>query len=143
MLLDHDYIFASLQADLHPGLLTKLMVFNWSRYSQQAISEAHSLVGDATTAHARRLVMHGESVHRDLRALESIALEISSLLAAEDAVVKRKKKEINSKMLTIFSGHCGTLHILEGQGADLYCISNIWREAMDSLSLGIHVFNSV
>ena len=143
MLLEHDSIFAKLQADLHPGWLSRLIVFNWARYSKQAILEALALVGNAITAHTRRLVMHGESVHHDLHCLESIALEISSLLAAEDAAVKRKREEINSKVLTFFGGNRGTLRSLEGRDADLKHINNLWREARDSLSLGIHAFNGV
>ena len=107
------------------------------------ILEALALVGNAMTAHTRRLVMHGESVHHDLYCLEFIALEISSLLAAEDATVKRKKEEINAKVLTLFSGNCGTLRNLEGLDADLNHINNLWREARDPLSLGIHAFNGV
>jgi hypothetical protein len=141
MLLEHNSIFARLQADLHPRLLSRLVAFNWARYSQQVVLEALALVRDATTTHARRLVMHGESAHRDLHCLESIALEISSLLAAEDAAVKQKKEEINSKILTFFGAHRGALHILESREADLHHINNLWREARDSLSLGIHVFN--
>ena len=141
MLLERNSIFARLQADLHPHLLSRLIAFNWARYSQQVILEALALVGDATTTHARRLVMHGESAQRDLHCIESIALEISSLLAAEDAAVKQKKEEINSKFLTFFGVHGGALHNLESREADLNHISNLWREARDSLSLGIHVFN--
>jgi hypothetical protein len=143
MLLEHDSIFAKLQADLHPGLLSRLMAFNWARRSKQTILEVLALVGDATTAHARRLVMHGEPVYHDLHFLESIALDISSLLAVECSAVKREKKEINSKMLTIFGGHRGALHILEGRDTDLGRIYNLWREARDWLSLGIHAFHGV
>ncbi|KAH9013060.1 hypothetical protein EDB85DRAFT_1890303 [Lactarius pseudohatsudake] len=105
MLLEHDAIFAKLQADLHPGLLSRLVAFNWAHRSKQATLEALALVEDTTTAHARRLVMHGDSVYHDLRFLESIALEISGLLAAEGAAVRQKKEEINSKLLTVFGGH--------------------------------------
>jgi hypothetical protein len=143
MLLEHDSILARLQADLHPRLFSRLIAFNWARYSQQVILEALVLIGDTTTTHARRLVVHGESAHRDLHCLEPIALEISSLLATEDAAVKQKKEKINSKILTFFGGHRGALHILESREADLHRISNLWREAKDSLSLGIHVFNGV
>ncbi|KAH9013676.1 hypothetical protein EDB85DRAFT_2158024 [Lactarius pseudohatsudake] len=141
MLLEHDAMFAKLRADLHPGLLSRLIAFNWAHRSKQAILEALAVVGDATTAHARRLVMHGESVYHDLRFLESISLEVSGLLAVQGAAVKREK--INSKMLTFFGGHRGALRILEGRGADLHCINNLWREARDSLSLSIHAFNGV
>ncbi len=114
MLLEHDAIFTKLRADLHPGLLSRLVAFNWAHHSKSAILEALALVRDATTTHARRLVMHGESVYHDLCFLESIALEISGLLAAEGAAVKWEKEEINSKMLTFFSRHRGVLCILEG-----------------------------
>lgn len=143
MLLEHDSIFAKLQADLHPGWLSRLIVFNWARYSKQAILEALALVGNAMTAHTRRLVMLGESVHHDLYRLESIALEISSLLVAEGAAVKRKRDEINSNVLTLFGGNRGMLRNLEGRDADLHHINNLWREARDSLSLGVHAFNGV
>ncbi|KAI9429353.1 hypothetical protein H4582DRAFT_2065371 [Lactarius indigo] len=144
MLLEHNAIFTKLQADLHPGLLSRLVAFNWVHRSKQAIfSETLALIEDTTTAHARRLVMHGDSVYHDLRFLESIALEISSSLAAEGAAVRREKEEINSRSLTIFGGHRGALRILEGRGADLRRISNLWREATESLSLGIHAFNGV
>jgi hypothetical protein len=143
MLLEHDSIFTKLRADLHPGWLSRLVVFNWARYSKQAILEALTLVGSAITARTRRLVMHGESVHHDLYCLESIALEISSLLAAEDAAVKREKEEMTSKFLTLFGANRGTLRSLEGRDADLNHINNLWREARDSLSLGIHAFNGV
>ncbi|KAH9174102.1 hypothetical protein EDB89DRAFT_1904816 [Lactarius sanguifluus] len=143
MLLEHNAIFAKLQADLHLGLLSRLMAFNWAHRSKQAILEALALIGDTTTVHAHRLVMHGDSVYHDLRILESIALEISGLLAVEGVAVKREKGEIDSKLLTFFSGHRGALRILEGRGADLRCISNLWREATGSLSLGIHVFNGM
>src|SRR6266404_3966762 len=114
-----------------------------THHSEQAILGALALAGDSTTAYARCLVMHGESVYHDLRFLESIALEITSLLAAKGAEVKRKKEEINSKTMTIFGGLRGALQVLEGQDAALQCISNHWRDAMDLLSLGIHVFNGV
>ena len=143
MLLEHDTIFTKLQADLHPGLLSRLMVFNWPRRYEQAILEALALIGDATTTHARHLVMHGESVYHDLHFLESIALEISSLLAVEDAAIKQEKVKVNSKMLTIFGGHRRALHILEGRDADLHRICNLWREARDLLSISIHAFNGV
>ena len=143
MLLEHDSIFAKLQADLHPGLLSRLIVLNWSRYSKQAILEALTLIGDAVTAHTHRLVKHGESVHHDLLCLESIALEISCLLAAEDAAVKREREEINSKVSTFFGRNRGTLRTLAGWDADLNRINHLWREARESLSLGIHAFNGV
>ncbi|KAH9013095.1 hypothetical protein EDB85DRAFT_2158463 [Lactarius pseudohatsudake] len=52
MLLEHDAIFAKLQADLHPGLLSRLVAFNWAHRSKQATLEALALVEDTTTAHA-------------------------------------------------------------------------------------------
>jgi hypothetical protein len=143
MLLEHDSIFTKLQADLHPSWFPRLFVFNWACYSKQAILEALALVGNAITAHTRCLVMHGESVHHDLHCLESIALEISSLFAAEGAAVKRKREEINSKVLTLFGGNHGTLCSLEGRDADLNHINHLWREARDTLSLGIHAFNGI
>jgi hypothetical protein len=143
MLLEHDAIFAKLQADLRPGLLSRLVAFNRAHRSKQATLEALALVEDTTTAHAHRLVMHGDSVYHDLRFLESIALEISGLLAAEGAAVRQEKEEINSKLLTIFGGHRGALRILEGRSVDLRRISNLWREAIGSLSLGIHAFNGM
>ncbi|KAH9033064.1 hypothetical protein EDB85DRAFT_1890351 [Lactarius pseudohatsudake] len=42
MLLEHDAIFAKLQADLHPGLLSRLVAFNWAHRSKQATWK-HSL----------------------------------------------------------------------------------------------------
>ncbi|KAH9170475.1 hypothetical protein EDB89DRAFT_2071858 [Lactarius sanguifluus] len=84
------------------------MAFNWAHHSKQAILEALTLIGDTTTAHVHHLLMHGDSVYHDLWFLESIALEISGLLAVEDAAV-----------------------------------NNLWREATDSLSLGIYAFNGV
>jgi len=143
MLLENDSIFTKLQVDLRPGLLSRFMTSNRAHHSKQAILGALALAGDSTTTYARRLVMHGESVYHDLRFLESIALEITSLLAAKGAEVKRKKEEINSKTMTIFGGLRGALQVLEGQDAALQCISNHWRDAMDLLSLGIHVFNGV
>ncbi|KAF8257514.1 hypothetical protein EI94DRAFT_1817602 [Lactarius quietus] len=143
MLLEHDSIFAKLQADLHQVLLSRLIVFNWSHYSKQAILEALTLIGDAITAHSHCLVMHGESIHHDLLGLESIALEISCLLVAKDAAVKWKREEINSKVLTFFGRNRGTLHTLAGWDADLNRINHIWREARESLSLGIHAFNGI
>ncbi|KAH9020139.1 hypothetical protein EDB85DRAFT_1896325 [Lactarius pseudohatsudake] len=53
MLLEHDAIFAKLQADLHPGLLSRLVAFNWAHRSKQATLEALALVEDTTTAHAQ------------------------------------------------------------------------------------------
>jgi hypothetical protein len=143
MTLENESIFAKLQADLHPGFLSRLTTFNWAHHAEQAIMGALAISADATTAHARRLVAHGESVCHGLRSLESIALDISSLLAAEGAAVEREKEEINSSMLTSFGRHRGALRILEGRLADLHRISHLWMEAWDSLSLGIYTFNGV
>jgi hypothetical protein len=143
MLLENDSIFAKLRADLHPSFLSRLVTVNWARQAEHAILEALATTGDATTTHARRLVTHGEPVYHSLRLLESIALDISSLLATEVAAVKREKEEINSRMSTIFGMHRGALRVLEGRLADLRCISDLWREARDLLSLGIHAFNGI
>ena len=67
MMLENRFIFAKLQADLHPGFLSKFMEFNWARQAEQAVLGALAVSGDATTAHARRLVEHGESVYHSLR----------------------------------------------------------------------------
>lgn len=142
-MLENESIFAKLQADLHPGFLSKLVTFNWARQAEQAVLGALAISGDATTAHASRLVAHGEPVYRDLRFLESIALEVSSLLAAEGAAVEREKEEISSKMLSIFGRHRGALRVLEGRAAELRRVGQLWTEARDSLSLGIHAFNGV
>lgn len=142
-MLENNYIFAKLQADLHPGFLSRLMTFNWAHQAEQAILGALAISGDATTAHARRLVAHGESVYHGLRFLEAIALEISSLLAAEGAAVEREKEEINSRVLTILGWHRSALRILDGRVAELHRINHLWMEARDSLSLGIHAFNGV
>jgi hypothetical protein len=143
MTLENDFIFAKLQADLHPSFLSRLMTFNWAHQAEQAILGALAISGDATTAHARRLVAHGESVYHSLRFLEAIALEISSLLAAEGAAVEREKEEINSRILTIFGWHRSALRILDGRVSELHRINHLWMEARDSLSLGIHTFNGV
>lgn len=143
MLLENDSVFAKLQADLHPGLLLRLVSFNWARQAEHAILEALTTAGDATTTHARRLVAHGESVYHSLRLLESVALDISSLLATEVAALAREKEEINSKVLTAFGIHRGALRILDGRLADLHHVGILWGEAKDSLSLAIHAFNGV
>lgn len=143
MLLEHGSIFAKLQADLHPGFLSKLMTFNWARQAEQAILGALAISGDTTTAHARRLVEHGESVYHSLRLLESIALEISSLFAVEGASIEREKEEIHSRVLTFFGRHRRDLRGLDRRGAELHRINRLWMEARDSLSLGIHAFNGV
>jgi hypothetical protein len=67
----------------------------------------------------------GESVYHGLSSLESIALEISSLLAAEDAAVEREKVEINFSVLTLFGRHCGALRISEGRFTKLHRISHL------------------
>jgi hypothetical protein len=143
MMLEHSSIFAKLQADLHPGFLSKLMTFSWAGRAEQATLGALAISGDVTTAHARRLVEHGESVYNSLRLLESIALEISSLLAAEGTAVKREKGEISSRVLTIFGRHRSALRILDHRVAELHGISQLWIEARGFLSLGIHAFNGV
>lgn len=143
MLLENDSIFAKLQADLHPGLWWRLVTLNWARQVEHAILEALATAGDATTTHARRLIAHGESVHHSLRLLESIALEISSMLAIEVAAVKREKEEINSRVSSIFGMHRGDLRCIESRLANLHCISNLWREVKDVLSLGIYAFSGI
>ncbi|KAI9439156.1 hypothetical protein H4582DRAFT_2056987 [Lactarius indigo] len=97
MLLEHDAIFAKLRVDLHPGLLSRLITFNRAHRSKQAILEALALVGDTTTAHARRLVMHV-------------------------AAVKQEKEKINSKMLTFFGAHRG-IYAFNGVRSDLTALS--------------------
>ena len=87
--------------------------------------------------------MHGESVYNNILFLESVTVDISSLLATKVAVAKWEKEKINAWISNIFGMYCSALHILEGQLADLHCISNLWREARDLLSLGIHVFNGI
>lgn len=119
------------------------MVFNRARRTEQVILRAIGIANDTTTAHAHRLVVHGESVYNGLRTLEAIALEISSLLATENGTIQRERREIESRILTIFGGHRGTLHILEGREAILNRMSNFWIEARDSLSLGVRAFNGV
>jgi hypothetical protein len=143
MLLENDSVFAKLQVDQHPGLLLKFVTFDWARQAEHAILEALTTAGDATTTHARRLVAHGESVYHSFRLLESVALDISSLLATEVAAVTRERVEINSKVLTAFGVHRGALRILDGRLADLHYIGILWGEAKDSLSLAIHAFNGV
>jgi len=143
MSLENDSVFAKLHADLHMGLLPRLMTFNWAHQAEHAILEALAIAEGATTTHARRLFVHGDSVYQGLRFLESIALDISSLLASEIASVKREKEEVVSKLSTAFGMHRGALRILEGRLSDLQCISDHWREARDLLSLGIQAFNGV
>jgi hypothetical protein len=143
MMLETDALFAKLRADLNPGFLSRLMTFNWARQAEQAALEALAISADITTAHTRRLVVHGESVYSGLRFLESIAVDISSLLASESAAVEREKKEIETRVLTIFGGHRDAMRILKGRVAELYRISQFWMEARGSLSLGIYAFNGV
>ena len=143
MLLENGSVFAKLQADLHPGLFWRLVAFNWARQVEHAILEALATARDATTTHAHRLIAHGESVHHSLHLLESIALEVSSLLAIEVVAVKREKEEISSRVSSIFGVHRGDLRCIERQLADLHCISSLWREVKDVLSLGIHAFSGV
>ena len=143
MTLQNDFIFAKLQDDLHPSFLSRLMTFNWVHQAEQAILGALTISRDATMAHACHLVVHGESVYHSLRFLEAIALEISSLLAAEGAAVEWEKEEINSRILTTFGWHHSALCILDGRGSELHHINHLWMEARDLLSLGIHAFNGV
>ncbi len=143
MLLKNDSVFAKLQINLHPGLLSRLLTINWASQAEHAILEALATAEEAMMTHARHLVVHGESVYNNILFLESIAVDISSLLATEVAVAKWEKKEINARISNIFGMHHGALCILEGQLANLHCISNLWREARDLLSLGIHVFNGI
>ena len=114
MTLETDAVFAKLSADLHPGFLSRLLTFNWARQAEQAIFEAHAISADATAAHARLLVAHGESVYNGLRFLESAAVDISSLLASEGAAVEREKEEVKARVLTIFGGHRDAMRILKG-----------------------------
>lgn len=143
MMLEIDANFAKLRADLHPGFWSRLMTFNWARQAEQAALEALVVSADATTTHARLLVARGESVYNGLRFLESIAVDISSLLASESATVEREKEEIENRLLTIFGGHRDATRILKGRVAELHRISHFWMEARVSLSLGIYAFNGV
>src|SRR5882672_273537 len=143
MLLENDSVFAKLQVDLHPGLLLRLVLFNWARQAEHVILEVLMTTGDATTMHTHHLVVHGESVYHSFCLLETVALDISSLLATEVAAVTQEKEEINSKVLTAFGIHRGALCILDGRLADLHYIGILWGEAKDSLSLAIHAFNGV
>src|SRR5712692_2326236 len=113
MMLEIDTIFAKLRADLHPGFLSRLMTFNRAHQAEQAVSEALAISTDVTTAHTCCLVAHGESVYNGLRFLESIAMDISSLLASEVATAEREKDKIEARVLTTFSGHCDAMHILK------------------------------
>ncbi len=143
MLLENDSVFAKLQVNLRPGLLLRLLMINWASQAEHVILEALATAEEATMTHAHCLVTHGESVYNNILFLESIAVDISSLLATEVAVAKQEKEEINAWISNIFGMHRGALCILEGWLADLHCISNLWREARDLLSLGIHIFNSI
>ena len=143
MLLENDSVFAKLQVNLCPGLLSRLVTINWASQAEHVILEALATAEEATTTHARRLVAHGESVYNNILFLESVAVDISSLLAIKVAVAKQEKEEINARISNIFGMHRSALRILEGWLADLHCISNLWREARDLLSLGIHVFNGI
>jgi RNA binding exosome subunit len=143
MILETDAIFAKLHADLHPGLLSRLVTFNWARQAEQAVFEALGISAYTTTTHARVLVAHGESVHNDLRFLESIAVDISSLLVSEGAAVQREKEDIEARVLTIFGGYRDAIRILKGRVTELRSISHFWMEARVSLSQGIHAFNGM
>lgn len=142
-MLGIDATFAKLHADLHPSFLSRLITFNWARRAEQAILEALDISADSTTAHARFLVAHGEPVYNCLRFLESIAGDISNLLASEGAAVEREKEEIEARVLSIFGGYRNAVRILKGRVAELQRISHFWMEARVSLSLGIHTFNGV
>jgi hypothetical protein len=113
MLLESDYVVAKLKVDLHPGFLS-LVTFNRASQAERAIFEALTIAEDATTTHARRLVVHGESVHHSLHLLESVALDISSLLATELASVNQEKEEIKCRVSTIFGMQRGSLCTLKG-----------------------------
>ncbi len=143
MLLENDSVFAKLQVNLHSGLLLRLLTINWASQAEHAILEALVTAEEAMMTHAHHLVTHGESVYNNILFLESITVDISSLLATEVAVAKWEKEEINAQISNIFGMHRGALRILEGQLADLHCISSLWREARDLLSLGIYVFNGI
>ena len=141
-MLENDSVFSKLKADLRPGML-RFVTFTRARSAEHASLDALANVEEAATTHARRLVAHGESVYQGLRFLESVALDISSMLATELTTVKREKEEISSKLSTAFGMHRGALRILERRLVDLRCISDLWREAGDMLSRGIHAFNGV
>jgi predicted component of type VI protein secretion system len=143
MLLENYSVFAKLQADLHTGLLSRLVKLIWVRQAELAILKALATAEDAATTHARRLFAHGDSVYQSLRLMESIALDISSLLSTEIASVKREKEEVVSKLSTAFGMHRSALRILEGRLSDLQGINDLWREAKDLLSLGTHTFNGI
>jgi len=141
-LLENDSVFAKLQASLYSGLLG-FVAFPWTHLAKGVILEALETTEEAATTHVRCLVMHGESVYQSLRFLESVALDISSMLATKLAAAKWEKEEISSKLLTVFGMHHGALCILEGRLVNLSYISDLWREANDLLSLGIYTFNGV
>jgi hypothetical protein len=124
-------------------LLSGLVTTNRARRADHAILEAIATARKITTNHARRLMVHGEPVHHSLRLLESMALDISSLLATEVTAIKWQKEEINSKVSSIFGMHRRALRNLEGRLADLHCITSLWGEVRDLLSPGIHAFNGV
>lgn len=140
MSLENASVFAKLKSDLYMGFFP---TFKWAGQAEHTILEALATAEDATTAHARRLFAHGDLVSQGLLFLESIALDISSLLASEIVSVKRKKEGVASKLSTAFGMHRGVLRILEGRLSDLQYISHHWREATDLLSLGIYTFNAV
>ena len=123
--------------------MLRFVTFAWARSDEHAILEALATAEEAATTHARRLVAHGESVYQNLRFLESVALDVSSILATELVAVEREKEEITSKLSTAFGMHRGTLRILERRLDNLHYISDLWREASNVLSLGVHTFNGV
>lgn len=109
MSLENDSVFAKLQADLHIGLLPRLVTFRWARPTEHTILEAVATAEGAATSHARCLFAHGDLVYQGLRFLESIALDISSLLASEIVFVKCEKDEVVTKLSTAFGMHRGAL----------------------------------
>ncbi|KAI9510620.1 hypothetical protein F5148DRAFT_1147408 [Russula earlei] len=113
MLLESDYVIAKLKVNLHPGFLS-LVTFNWASQAERAIFEVLTIAKDAMTTHACHLVVHGKSVHHSLHLLESISLDILSLLATELASVNQEKEEIKCRVSTIFGMQCGSLCILKG-----------------------------
>jgi hypothetical protein len=140
--LKNDSIFAKLQADLYLGLL-RFVTFKWACSAEYAILEALATAKEATTTHTCCLVAHGESVYQSLRFLKSVTLDILSILATKLTTAKWEKEEIALRLSTTFGMNHGALCILNHQLVDLHYISDLWREASNMLSLGIHVFNGV
>jgi hypothetical protein len=111
MSLKNNFVFAKLQVDLHPGLLSRLVTFNWAHQPEHAILEALATAEDAMMTHAHHLVAHGESVYNNIIFLESTTVDISSLLATEVAIAKWEKEEINAWVSNIFGMHHGAVTI--------------------------------